>query len=129
LFRLPELHSCGSFGVLRNRLGALEDQFFATVLLGSGLLFVASLSASAAAAGALLDTAPTNNIQPANREVYSLGRRVSHTFMNVFAIRMAGVFMLSTCTIALRTALFARWIAFSGFACAVALLVIISNWL
>ena len=30
-------------GVLRNRLGELEDQFFATVFLGSGLLFVASL--------------------------------------------------------------------------------------
>src|SRR6185503_4004702 len=35
-------------GVLRNRLGELEDQFFATVFLGSGLLFVASLFASAA---------------------------------------------------------------------------------
>jgi hypothetical protein len=30
-------------GVLRNRLGELEDRFFATVFLGSGLLFVASL--------------------------------------------------------------------------------------
>src|SRR5437868_10604 len=30
-------------GVLRNRVGALEDQFFATVFLGSGMLFVASL--------------------------------------------------------------------------------------
>ena len=28
-------------GVLRNRLGELEDQFFATVFLASGLLFVA----------------------------------------------------------------------------------------
>src|SRR5215471_14092479 len=35
-------------GVLRNRLGAAEDQFFATVFLGSGLLFVGSLFASAA---------------------------------------------------------------------------------
>ena len=35
-------------GVLRSRLGALEDQFFATVFLGSGLLFVASLFGVAA---------------------------------------------------------------------------------
>src|SRR5271167_3691586 len=35
-------------GVLRNRLGELEDQFFATVFLGSGLLFVANMFASAA---------------------------------------------------------------------------------
>src|SRR5687767_6412273 len=30
-------------GVLRNRIGDLEDRFFATVFLGSGLLFVAML--------------------------------------------------------------------------------------
>jgi hypothetical protein len=38
----------GSFGVLRDRLGDLEDRFFATVFPGSGLLFLAMLSASAA---------------------------------------------------------------------------------
>ena len=27
-------------GLLRNRVGTLEDQFFATVFLGSGLLFL-----------------------------------------------------------------------------------------
>ena len=35
-------------GVLRDRLGELEDRFFATVFLGSGLLFLAMLFASAA---------------------------------------------------------------------------------
>ncbi|MDQ7822286.1 MAG: hypothetical protein RDV48_05780 [Candidatus Eremiobacteraeota bacterium] len=36
-------------GVIRNRMGAHEDRFFATVFFGSGLLFVAmifSISAS-----------------------------------------------------------------------------------
>jgi hypothetical protein len=116
-------------GVLRNRVGALEDKFFATVLLGSGLLFVGSLFASAAAAGALVETAPAGNIQQANNEIYYFVRRMSYAFLNVFAIKMAGVFMFSTCTIALRTAIFPRWVAFSGFVCGVALLVIISNWL
>jgi hypothetical protein len=37
-------------GVLRDRLGELEDRFFATVFLGSGLLFLAMLFASAALA-------------------------------------------------------------------------------
>src|SRR5215471_20821360 len=41
-------------GVLRNRLGRYEDQFFATVFLGSGLGFVASLFCATAIAGALL---------------------------------------------------------------------------
>ena len=38
-------------GVLRDRLGELEDRFFATVFLGSGLLFLAMLFASAATGG------------------------------------------------------------------------------
>jgi hypothetical protein len=116
-------------GVLRNKLGALEDQFFATVFLGSGLLFIGSLFASAAAAGALLALTPTVNTPLADHELYYFVRRLSYTFMNVFAIKMAGAFMFSTCTIALRTALFPRWVAFSGFVCGVALLVVVSNWL
>jgi hypothetical protein len=83
-------------GVLRNRLGASEDQFFATVLLGSGLLFVGSLFASSAVAGALVETAPGGDIQPANSEIYYFARRASYAFLNVFAIKMAGVFMFST---------------------------------
>ena len=38
-------------GVLRDRLGEREDRFFATVFLGSGLLFLAMLFFSAAVAG------------------------------------------------------------------------------
>jgi hypothetical protein len=41
-------------GVLRDRLGELEDRFFATVLLGSGLLFLAMLFASASVAGGII---------------------------------------------------------------------------
>ena len=37
-------------GVLRDRLGELEDRFFATVFLGSGLLFLAMLFASCSSA-------------------------------------------------------------------------------
>src|ERR1700751_1226485 len=43
-------------GVVRDRLGPLEDRFFASVFFGSGLLFVASLYASAAFSGALVET-------------------------------------------------------------------------
>jgi hypothetical protein len=41
--------------VLRNRLGELEDQFFGTVLLASGRLFVATLFVSAAILDALIE--------------------------------------------------------------------------
>jgi hypothetical protein len=41
-------------GVLRDRLGELEDRFFATVFFGSGLLFLATLFTAAAIVGAIL---------------------------------------------------------------------------
>src|SRR3974390_1301498 len=37
--------------VVRNRLGSLEDHFFATVFMGSGLLYIAMIFTSAAMAG------------------------------------------------------------------------------
>jgi hypothetical protein len=38
------------------------------------------------------------------------------------------VFMFSTCTIGMRTAIFPRWVALLGYACALVLLVVIANW-
>jgi hypothetical protein len=48
--------------------------------------------------------------------------------LNVFAIKLAAVFMFSTCTIGLRTAIFPRWVAFVGYSCGLVLLVVITNW-
>lgn len=115
-------------GVIRNRLGALEDQFFATVWLGSGLLFIASLFAAAAAGGSLVQAVMGGAMHPPNSETYQFVRRLSGAFMNIFAIKMAGVFMFSTCTIALRTAILPRWVVFSGFACGLVLLLVITSW-
>src|SRR6516165_1509248 len=40
--------------VVRDRLGKFEDRFFATVFLGSGLLYIAMMFAAAAVAGGLM---------------------------------------------------------------------------
>ena len=112
-------------GVLRNRLGELEDQFFATVLTASGLLFVACMFAAAGVTRALIESVGTSNV---DSEIYYFGRRVSDALVNLFAMKMAAVFMISACTIGLRTAIFSRWVALSGYACAVVLLVVIANW-
>ena len=112
-------------GVLRNRMGELEDQFFATVFLASGLLFVACLFSAAAVTGALVESVAAGNI---DSQTYYFGRRVSDALVNLFAMKMAAVFMISTCTIAMRTYIFPRWAAFSGYACALVLLLVIANW-
>jgi uncharacterized membrane protein len=112
-------------GVLRNRLGELEDQFFATVFLASGLLFVATMFVASALMGALTDSVAAGDI---DSQTYYFGRRVSDSLLNLFAMKMAGVFIFSTCTIGLRTAIFPRWVALSGYACALVLLAVIADW-
>jgi hypothetical protein len=115
-------------GVLRNRLGKLEDQFFATVFLGSGLLFVASLFAAAAFSGALVEAAASGRVTDADTDTVLLVRQLTGAFLNVFAIKMAGVFIISSSTIMLRTAILPRAVAISGYACAAVLLLAITNW-
>ncbi len=112
-------------GVLRNRIGELEDQFFATVFLASGLLYVACLFGSAAVMAALVESVATGSIA---NETYYFNRRVSDALLNLFAMKMAAVFMFTTCTIGLRTVIFPRWVAFLGYACALVLLLVIANW-
>jgi hypothetical protein len=108
-------------GVLRTAMGNEEDRFFATVFLGSGLLFVASIFASAAVTAALIESTATG-------ELYYFGRSLSDQLMNLFAVKMAGVFIFSSCTIGRKIRIFPTWIAFSGYGCGLALLLIIANW-
>jgi hypothetical protein len=115
-------------GVLRNRLGELEDQFFATVFLGSGLLFVASLFASAALAGALLQVMTSAQGRAVDPDIYFVARQVVRSALNVFAIKMAGVFIMSTSTVMLRTRILPKWLALCGFGCAITLLLVITSW-
>ena len=106
-------------GVVRDRIGEGEDRFFATVFLGSGLLFIAMLFAAGAIAGGLVLTAED---RPA-AGVWSFGRRVSFTLLTVYAMRMAAVFAISTTTIATRLGLAPRWLTVLGLATGVVLLV------
>jgi hypothetical protein len=105
-------------GVVRDRIGEGEDRFFATVFLGSGLLFVAMLFASGAVAGGLVLSADDNLAAG----VWSFARRVSLSLLTVYAMRMAAVFAISTSTIANRLGLAPRWLTVLGLATATVLL-------
>ena len=110
-------------GVLRDRLGMMEDQFFATVFFGSALLFLAMLFAAAAVIGAVILVAST--VEPnelINSATFKFARAGAYIIMNVYAIKMAGVFMISTSTVVIYTGIVARWMAVLGYALAVFLL-------
>jgi hypothetical protein len=54
--------------------------------------------------------------------IYGFGRATTYELMNTYAIKMAGVFMISSCTLFLRLKLAPRWIVFLGYALALLLL-------
>ena len=62
-------------GVVRDRLGEHEDRFFATVFLGSGLLFLAMLFASAAMAGGIVIAYGDSPTALADSETYAFALR------------------------------------------------------
>jgi len=110
-------------GVVRDRLGDYEDRLFATVFLGSGLLFLAMLFSSAAVAGGLISTlGATAPIALSGSSVYFFGRALTYEIMNVYAMKMAGVLMISTCTLAVRTGILPRWMSLLGYVLALLLL-------
>lgn len=113
-------------GVVRDLIGELEDRFFATVFLGSGLLFIAMLFAAAAVAGGILASLSAEQGAQINFGVFAFGRAITYSILNIFAMKMAGVFMISTCTIALRTERIPRWLAFLGYSFAALLLISIT---
>jgi hypothetical protein len=107
-------------GVVRDRIGQREDRFFATVFLGSGLLFVAMLFAAAAISGGIIADASSG---PPGADTLELGRNVTGILLNVYAMRMAAVFTLTTVTIARRTEIVSRWLTVAGLVSALVLLV------
>jgi hypothetical protein len=115
-------------GVVRDRIGEREDRFFATVFLGSGWLFVGMIFVGAAAAGALVASAGSSALP--GSDTILLDRNVATALLNVYSMRMAAVFTLTTVTIARRTKIVSRWLTVSGLLCAVVLLVAIgiSPW-
>src|SRR4051794_5428265 len=108
-------------GVVRDRIGEFEDRVFATVFLGSGLGFLATLFSATAVAGALVAGAAAG---PIGSDVWSITRATTLTALDVYTTKMAGVFMVSTATIALRTRVLPRWLAVLGMCIALVLVVL-----
>jgi hypothetical protein len=107
-------------GVLRDRMGELEDRFFATVFLGSGLLFLAMLFvAGAVAAGLIAQYGATPTQLPG---IYAFGRAIVYQTINVYALKVTAVFMVSTSTVAIHIKIFPRWMAWLGYGLALLML-------
>ncbi|HEV7260506.1 MAG TPA: hypothetical protein VGN82_22180 [Bosea sp. (in: a-proteobacteria)] len=110
-------------GVLRDRMGAQEHKLFATVFLGSGLLFIAMLFIAAAAIGAILITHGALPRELTGSVTFMLARAFAYNLTSIYALKVASVFLLTASTIVLRTGITGRWTAFVGYAAAAFLLI------
>jgi hypothetical protein len=95
-------------GVVRDRIGFQEDQFFSTVFFGSGLLFLAMTFVSAALAGGLVASYALESSRLIDSGLYTLLRAVMLRITSVYAVKMSGVFMISLATISLRAKVMPR---------------------
>ncbi len=109
-------------GVIRDRLGRREDRFFATVFFGSGLLFLGMLFIAAAVVGAMLIAFKDEPAAFAAAPEFRFARAVAYSVVNIYMVKMAGVFMISTSTVAMATRFAPRWLAALGYLLAALLL-------
>lgn len=108
-------------GVVRSELADKEDKFFGTVLLGSGLLYVAMMFMSAATTGTLLLLINSGYSQ-SDHTVGAL-HALTTTITASFGARMAAVFVVSVTTTGRRAGIIrSKPIILIGYAVAVALL-------
>jgi hypothetical protein len=108
--------------VMRDRLGEREDRFFATVFLGSGLLFIAMVFNAAASAGGIILVLRSGSENLIQTGAYALGRAEIQQTMHIYAMKMAAVFMTTISRISLQTRVFPPWMAFLGYVLALILL-------
>jgi hypothetical protein len=109
-------------GVIRDQLGDAEDRLFSTVFLGSGLFFMALTFIAAALVSGLLSSYALLSNTLIESGVFLYARSVVYQVLNLYAIRMAGVFMISLATIWLRTGVMRRYLAVLTYVLALVLL-------
>ena len=97
-------------GVIRDRLGDREDRFFASVMLGSGILYLTMLFAAASLSAALVGAYEAAPEQLFESGGYAFAREAIFSMLNTFGVRLAGVFMFSTGTIWRRSGAAATWV-------------------
>ena len=110
--------------VIRHLISDREDRFFATVFLGSGLLFVAMLFLAAGVGASVMVAVKYHDEPLPSADTVATIRSLAFGFLFVYAMRMAAVFMIVVSTIGMRLGILPRWLVVAGY---VAALVLVLN--
>ncbi len=98
-------------GVMRDLVGELEDKFFATVFLGSGLIMVAMMFVWAAAYGAIFGTYQVVAGALTDFDIFIYATAFTNEIFGNYFLRMAAVYMLSIGSLWTRTKVVPRWLS------------------
>src|SRR6195952_833021 len=118
-------------GVVRDGFGKLEDKFFSSVFIGSGLLFMAMIFTSSAVGAGLVASRKYVTDDASRTAVTAFGQAMLTSLSGTYALRMAGVFMISLGTIWLKTRLMPTALVVVTYLVALSLLVAgdVSMWI
>jgi hypothetical protein len=87
-------------------------------------LFLALTFCAFAVGGGMLAAYRVGGDQIVTVSIYAVGRSIASQLFNIYALKMAAVFMVSLSTLWLRTGVMPRWLCFASYA--VALLMFLS---
>jgi len=96
--------------VIIDRTGQRRDRFFTAIFYGSGILFLAMMFVWAAIAGAIIRSYAFAANTLIDKNVYIFGLLFMDEIFGNYALRMAGVYMLSIGTLWSRTGVMPRWL-------------------
>ena len=113
-------------GVVRDKLGDYEDRFFTSVFYGSSLLFLGMVFVAMAIVGGLVAGYQLNPGMTLDSQMIYFSRAMMIQLSNVYALRMAGVTMISLGTIWFRTGLAPRWLVWVTYTLALILLLVVN---
>lgn len=97
-------------GVIRDRLGAHEDRFFATIFLSSGIISVVLFFVWAAILGAIMGTTSLAAVGLADDVIYVFGFALMNRIIGDYALRIAGVYMMAIGSLWHRAGIMPRWL-------------------
>jgi hypothetical protein len=110
--------------VIRRRVGDREDQFFATVFLGSGILLTAIMLTGTAALATPAITVDLANGRVPDASTLNAMSGLGTTLILVVLLRIQAVFVVSTSTLTLRSHAFSRWLSYLGYGIALVMFLI-----
>lgn len=110
--------------VIRRRIGDREDRFFATVFLGSALIYVGLLLVAVSLLSAPAFIAAAGETELITEASGATTSSTAAVILFVVLPRIQAVFVLSTSTIFLRTKQLPKWLAIIGYFAGVAMLIV-----